>query len=156
MWWRVPRGGALWDQTKGAKARRDFKRLVQSGKAHGVLAFEGDVAVGWCAFGPRVDFPRTERTKAYARPSLDGVYSINCFFIRKGHRGQGVASALLEAATQACRSHGAKVIEAYPVPDDKPMPAAFAWRGPLSMFEKRGFKVVQRLSPARPVVELER
>ena len=68
MWWRVARGGKLWDDTKGAKARLQSKRLIESGRMHAVLAFDGEEPVGWCTFGPREDFPRLETVKAYVPP----------------------------------------------------------------------------------------
>ena len=157
MWWRVERGGKLWDETKGEPARRAFRGLVASGRALGVLAFAGGRPVGWCAFGPRAEFPRTERVRAYRRADAAGVWSINCFFIARPHRGRGVARALLAAAVAACRRHGAAVVEGYPVTaaaDGKPLAAAFAWTGPLALFEEAGFQVVQVDSPSRPLVRL--
>ena len=156
MWWRVPKGGKTWEEMQGERARRSFRTLVKSGKARGVLAFDGDEPIGWCAFGPRTDFPRTERSRTYGRESLDGVWSVNCFFIPRARRGKGVASALLEAATAACWKAGARVVEGYPVPTDKEMPGAFVWRGTLNMFLKRGYRIAKREAPARPLVEATR
>ena len=147
MWWRVPRGGALWRETAGAPAKRALRRLVSRGEARGILAFAGDDPVGWCAIGPRSDFPRVERVRALAGAGADGVWSINCFYIPRAWRGRGVASALLDAAIKACRRHGATIVEGYPVrpaADGKPTPGAFAWTGMLSMFEQRGFEPVRR------------
>jgi GNAT superfamily N-acetyltransferase len=152
MWWRVPQGGKLWKEIQGESAKRAFRALVTGGKARGILAFDGDTPVGWCAFGPRIDFPRTERSLAYLRDDLDGVWSINCFFVHRAHRGRGVAAQLLVAATDACRRAGARVIEAYPAPVQPDLRGPF-WRGPLSMFTKLGYRVVKRETPARPVVE---
>ena len=146
MWWRVPRGGALWEKTKGAPARRAFRRLVAAGEAKGMLAFAGDEPVGWCAIGPRSDFPRVERVRALAGAGADGVWSINCFFIARGWRGRGAARALLAAAVRACARHGASVVEGYPVkpsPGGRPQPGAFVWTGPLNIFEERGFRAVR-------------
>jgi GNAT superfamily N-acetyltransferase len=152
MWWRVSQGGKLWDEMQGEKARRAFRARVREGKAHGILAFDGETPIGWCAFGPRADFPRTERTRAYARDNLEGVWSINCFFVHRTHRRRGVARRLLGAATEACRRHGARVIEAYPAPDGEAAPGPY-WRGPLSIFIRAGYRVVKRERPARPLVE---
>ncbi len=155
MWWRVERGGKLWETTKGAPAKKMFRHLVVSGQARGVLAFVEGKPVGWCAIGPRQDFPRLERVRAYRRADLDGVWSVNCFFIAREFRGRSVARALLRAAVRACRRLGAKLIEGYPVTttrDGKSLPAAFAWTGPLKIFKDERFSVVQRLSPTRPLV----
>jgi GNAT superfamily N-acetyltransferase len=150
MWWRVERGGRLWEETKGAVAKRSFRQLVESGRARGVLAFIDGEPVGWCALGPRPDFPRLETVRAYRRDDAANVWSINCFFIPREFRGQGVARALLKAAVSACRKHGAKVVEGYPVTSQ--MAAAFSWTGPLKIFEEAGFDVVQATSKAKPLV----
>lgn len=156
MWWRVPRGGRLWMETKGPKAKKMFRRLVSNGKARGALAYDGDTPVGWCAVGPRAEFPRTERTKAYRRDDLDGVWSVNCFFVARTHRGRGVARALLDAAVKEAKRGGARIVEGYPVPvrEAQQIPAVFAYTGPLPIFEEAGFEVVQRLAPSRPLVRL--
>ena len=153
MWWRVPQGGKLWKETQGEKARRAFRALVTSGKARGVLAFDGETPVGWCAFGPRTDFPRVERSRAYRRDELDGVWCINCFFVHRTHRRRGVARTLLAAATDACHRAGARIVEAYPAPPQPDLRGGAVWRGPLTMFEDQGYRVVKRETPARPVVE---
>ncbi len=156
--WRVERGGKLWEATKGEPARLRMKELVLSGKALGILAFDGDRAVGWCSFGPRADFPRIETMKAYRRDDTDGVWSITCFFIGKGSRGQGVARNLIREAVGAMRKRGVQVIEGYPVPltkDGKKLPAAFSWTGPQAIFEQAGFTLVQQVSPSRPLVQLQ-
>ena len=155
MWWRVERGGALWDKTRGAPAKRTFKKLVSGGKAHGILAFIGDRPVGWCAFGPREDFPRISTVRAYKGVDTPpGLWSINCFFIDKDHRGQGVARALLAAALAACKRHRAKVIEGYPVDSTVKIGAAFAWTGPRSIFDRRGFREVPTPPTSKPLVRL--
>jgi GNAT superfamily N-acetyltransferase len=157
MWWRVERGGALWDRTKGAPARAAFRRLVASGKAHGILAFAGDEPVGWCAYGPRRDFPRLDRVRAYRREDAGEAWSINCFFVSRRHRGAGIARRLLDAAVDGCRRRGARLVEGYPVTTTRSggrLAPSFAWTGPLGIFRERGFEVVQKVPPTRPLVRL--
>jgi GNAT superfamily N-acetyltransferase len=155
MWWRVEHGGALWKKTHGAPAKRQFKKLVTSGKAHGILAFAGDRAVGWCAFGPREDFPRLDTVRAYKQTEKPvGLWSINCFFIDKDHRRRGVARALLAAALAACKRHGARVIEGYPVAANKKLGATLAWTGPRNIFDERGFREVPTPPTSKPLVRL--
>jgi GNAT superfamily N-acetyltransferase len=157
QWWRVERGGRLWEETKGERARDRMKEIVTSGKAFGILAFDGEVPVGWCSFGPRSDFPRIETVKAYRRDDTEGVWCINCFFIVRGHRGKGIARGLLGASVEAIHKRGVKTIEAYPVTithDGNRLPPVFSWTGPLKIFEEMGFKEVQRIVPTKPVVRL--
>jgi GNAT superfamily N-acetyltransferase len=157
MWWRVERGGKSWKNIQGTRAKRAFKRLVIGGRARGVLAFWDDQPVGWCAFGPRADFPKIERARAFQRRDVAGVWSINCFFILREFRGKGLARALLSAAIAACRREGARLVEGYPVTttrDGRQVASTFAYTGPLKIFEEQGFEVVQRVSPTRPLVRL--
>ena len=52
-----------------------------------------------------------------------------------------------------CKENGAKIVEAYPVvPYSNSIPAAFAWTGIPSSFEKAGFKEVIRRSRTRPIM----
>ncbi|MBN2493196.1 MAG: GNAT family N-acetyltransferase [Deltaproteobacteria bacterium] len=158
QWWRVERGGRLWEQTKGEPARRRMNRLVTSGRALGILAFDGQTPVGWCSFGSRRDFPRLETVKAYRRDDIADVWCVNCFFIARGHRGRGIARGLLRAALKAMRRRRVKTVEAYPVTasrDGKRLAPAFAWTGPLGIFEELGFREIQRLAPTKPLVRLD-
>jgi hypothetical protein len=69
-----------------------------------------------------------------------------------------VARALLAAAVRACRRHGAEVIEGYPVrpaPDGGRTPAAFAWTGPLSIFEESGFRPARDDGASKVLVRLQ-
>jgi len=157
MAWRVPRGGALWEETKGEQAKRQMKRLIATGGAHGILAFERDEAVGWCSIGPRTHFPRLDRVRAYRRDDTEGIWSINCFYIPRAQRGRGISRLLLDAAVKAARRHGARALEGYPVTLTRAgerLPAAFSWMGPLTIFEDRGFTLVQALAPSRPLVRI--
>jgi GNAT superfamily N-acetyltransferase len=114
--------------------------------------------VGWCSFGPRADFPRLETVKAYRRDDTADVWCVNCFFIARGYRGQGVARKLLAAAIEAMRRRGVHLVEAYPVTTTKAgkrLAAAFSWTGPIKIFEEAGFEEVQRLASTKPLVRLQ-
>jgi hypothetical protein len=54
------------------------------------------------------------------------------------------------------RRRGAKTVEAYPAVSGggKRVVPVFAWTGPESLYAKAGFREVQRLTPAKPVVRL--
>lgn len=155
MWWRVPRGGKLWEESKGDKNKRAFKKLVAAGNATGCLAFADGEPVGWCSVGPRAVFPRLERTKALATDWDESTWSITCFYIPARWRHRGVATAILAGAVQVARDGGAKHLEAYPVKSTKgfghEIPAAFAWTGVPQLFEKHRFRDVTPKGNSRPI-----
>lgn len=160
MHWRIPRGGKMWTTVKGEPNRRAFQTLVQQGQSHGILAYATKTLIGWCSFGRRSDFPRTETVKAYRFPG-DGsdqvVWAINCFYLMKEYRGIGIAHGLAEAAVRAIRKRRGKIIEAYPVTvtaQGTRLPAAFSFTGTEPMFKRLGFKAVQKISPSRPLYRL--
>jgi len=153
MWPRLPRGGKLWEESKGEKNRRSFRRFVQSGKVHAVMAFEADVPIGWCSFGPRSTFPRLERVRALQRDWKDDTWSIVCFYIHPKWRKKGVAARLLHAATMQAFASGAREIEGYPVVPNSEgqVPAAFAWTGIPAMFESAGYTELTSSKAPRPI-----
>ena len=157
MSWRITPHGKTWSQACGEPNRKAFRKLIESGEAHGILAFDGKNPVGWCAFGLRTDFPHLESAKAYKRDDIEKIWSINCFFIHRDDRNRGVATLLAEAAVAAIKKRKGKIVEAYPAPltkDGAKLPATFVWTGPEEMFRKLGFKEVQRLSYSRPLYRL--
>lgn len=157
MYWRLERGGKLWEANKGEPNRRAFKKLVETGQVKGVLAFDRKIPVAWCSFGRRSEFPRTERMKAYAHDDIDQVWSINCFYIANGYRGIGLAESLVEKAIMGIKRRQGKLIEAYPVPLTKAgekLPPAFSHTGPEIIFKRQGFKLIQRQSHSRPLYRL--
>jgi GNAT superfamily N-acetyltransferase len=152
MWWRVPMGGKTWHAAKGRKNRDRFRRAIQGGEVHGVLAFAGEEPVGWCCFGPRQTFPRLKRVKGLERGTRDDVWSIVCFYIPAKWRGRGVATRLLEAATAEAFARGAREIEGYPiVPRQERVPAVFAWTGVPALFEKTGYRELPHPDATRPI-----
>lgn len=144
MTWRIEKG-ERWDDVKGSPAKKRMKALITDGKAQGALAFAGDEPVGWCSYGPRSDYPRLDRARTLACVDAERVWSLPCFFIKRGWRGQGVATALLEHALKALRKRGVQIAEGYPVKQKSPgakIPDAFAWTGTRSLFESCGFQLV--------------
>ncbi len=155
MYWRLPHGGKLWEDNKGDKNKRAFKRLIQAGRVHGCLAFVGDDPVGWCCLGPRQDFPRLETVRALQHQWDDSTWSVTCFYISTSWRRQGIASALLEHGVALAKKLGAKKLEGYPVryssKNHGEVPAAFAWTGVNAIFEKQRFVNVSPPDHARDV-----
>ena len=145
MFWRLPKE-ERYDDVKGPAAKRRFKALVTSGKAHGILAFHEGEPIGWCAFERRVELLRLDRAPSLKVIDAERVWSLPCFFVKAGWRGKGVAQAMLLAAEKALARRGAEIAEGYPVRAAERMASAFAYTGVTSMFEACGFAVAE----ARP------
>ena len=150
MWWRLP--NKQYRAGQGATNKARFKRLVNRGPPPGLLAFEGDEAVGWCAVCPRRRLPALDRSHNLARVDGMPVWSASCFFVKRSERGKGISSALIEAALAYAKAKSAPALEAYPwdVKVKKAPPGIYT--GIASAFERAGFKVVARRAPHRPVM----
>lgn len=153
MYWRRPRGGVLWQRSKGAINQRAFRALVGSGKVNGLLACAGRETIGWCSLGPRSDFPKIENSPSLRLPAPPRTWVVSCFFVRREWRGQGIAAALLDAAVAMARRKKAATLDGYPVLTSgaKTLPHAWAWTGVPVMFENAGFSRVARTDHSRPV-----
>jgi GNAT superfamily N-acetyltransferase len=138
MFWRIPKG-ERYEDVKGSPAKRRFKTLVAKGQAHGILAFDEDEPVGWCAFEQRPLLPRLDRAPSLKVDDAHRVWSLPCFFVKAGWRNRGVAGVLLAAAEKALAARGCIIAEGYPVKLNGRIPANFAYTGVTSMFEAAGF-----------------
>jgi GNAT superfamily N-acetyltransferase len=120
----------------------------------GLVAYEGDEAVGWCSVAPRTQFCRVPRTTGLAPldPAEADVWSIVCVFVPQGQRGRGVATTLAAAAVEHARAHGAAAIEAYPVADPAAGRASGLSSGTISLFEGAGLQLDGRSAVGRRVV----
>ena len=130
-----------------------MRRLARSKTAPGILAYEGDTPVGWCAIAPREEYPALERSRILKPVDDEPVWSVSCFFIDKDRRKMGLSVKLLEAAVSYAKSRGAKIVEGYPVePAKGNYPAVYAWVGLARSFEKAKFRECTRRSPTRPIM----
>ncbi len=150
MWWRIPR--SAWQKGQGGANRRAFRRLVRDGGARGVLAYAGDRPAGWCAIGPRGDFPGLDRSRVLAPIDDAEVWSITCLFILPEFRRAGISGKLIAEAVRYARRGGARVVEGYPIDPDGEYPPAFAGTGIASAYLRAGFREAARRSPTRPIM----
>ncbi|MBT8164783.1 MAG: GNAT family N-acetyltransferase [Acidimicrobiia bacterium] len=131
--------------------RESLRANLAEGHEFGILAFDGETPVGWAALAPRGEYSRLSRSPVTKPVDDTEVWSVTCFVVRKGNRGQGVARALLAGAEQRARELGAAVLEGYPVAPDGDLVDTEAWHGLESMFVNAGFTEVARRKPRRPM-----
>lgn len=131
-----------------------MKGVVDSGEPTGILAYDGDEAVGWCSVAPRSQCVGLEY-RAHLRPVDDQpVWSIVCFFVARQARGKGVMGGLLEAAIAFARGRGARILEAYPLREETNDGLASGFRGVLRSLEREGFVAAVERFPGEPIVRL--
>ena len=145
--------GGAYRRRSGEANRRDFRRIVAAGPPPGLVAFAGDLPVGWCRVGPRDAVPALDRVWQLKRVDDQPVWSISCLYVRKHYRRQGVTTRLIAAALKAARRAGAPALEAYPFDADRSPSASST--GYASTFARAGFAIVARRIPARPIMRLD-
>lgn len=150
MYWRLGDG---YRKRPPEENQAAFRALVTAGPPPGLLAFAGDLAVGWCQLTPRDALPWLDQTWRLKRIDAAPVWSISCFYIRKGYRKQGVTAVLVAAAIEAARRAGAPALEAYPL-DAARTPSA-SHTGFVSTFARAGFTVGAQRAPQRPIMRYE-
>jgi GNAT superfamily N-acetyltransferase len=154
MAWRKSRSEFVRD--KGEANRASLKALADTGAEPGIVAYDGDVPVGWCAVAPRQAYVALERSRVL-RPVDDvPVWSVSCLFVARGYRTRGVSVELLRAAVAFAGARGARAVEGYPVePKKGRMPDVFVWTGLLNAFLRAGFHEMPRWSANRPIMRCE-
>lgn len=119
------------------ESRRMASNQIQDGRIHGFLAYEKARPVGWCNAANRNHYPILHHLQGPGPDKYEKIGSIVCFVVAASHRGQGVASKLLNAACSKFTQDGLEYAEGYPVKD--PPSTAWDFPGPIGMYLKNGF-----------------
>jgi GNAT superfamily N-acetyltransferase len=153
MYWRI---GSAYTQRPRDANKKDFKAVVKRGPAPGLLAFEGDKAVGWVQVTPRAALPGLDRARFTKAVDDTPVWSVSCFYVRKGYRGKGVSKALIDAAIAFAKKQKAPALEAYPMTTSgEKKSSSSIYTGSTSSFAKAGFKTVAKPAEHRPTMRLD-
>ena len=145
-----PVGGGLSSAERKRVNKKDKETLVQKGRSHAILVYDGKTPVGWCQYGSREELPRIDAGRNYhkveATVDTEKLWRITCFFVNRDYRGRGVAKIALKAALESIKKQGGGIVEAYPVVSEK-MAAVPEWRwfGTPGMFRKEGFRTIAPL-----------
>lgn len=126
----------------------------------GLLALSGDEPVGWCAVGPRADL--VGLTRVFTVPWKDrdedredaSVWAVTCVVVRKGHRHQGIATALIAATVHHARSAGARSVEGYPITRTDVITEELHV-GTVPMFAAAGYRQVSAPTSRRVVMRVD-
>jgi GNAT superfamily N-acetyltransferase len=132
-----------------AQLNRDMKQdRVRTDRAHAALVLDEDgVARGWCQYGSPVELPGIKHRREYEKePPPPADWRITCFFVDKGHRGQGVARAALEGALdQIARLGGGRVEAISEVTAGREAQGRFLFSATVELFEDHGFSRVRQV-----------
>lgn len=153
MYWRI---GSAYTRRPRAANKKAFKAVVKKGPPPGLVAFADGMAVGWAQVTPRNALPGLDRGRFTKAVDDKPVWSVSCFYIRKGWRGQGIMTALIDAAATYAKKANAPTLEAYPMKTNGAKRSnSGMYTGAASSFARAGFKTVALPAPHRPIMRLE-
>jgi GNAT superfamily N-acetyltransferase len=142
----------LWADRTGAQNRARLSSMVKAGAGSWIAAHhpEDGRVVGYVNADMR---PRLHRYDEWGTPSDSEVGIVACFVVDPSLRHRGIATQLLEAATDSLWSRGARRVDAYTMADpakeareseDGMGEDQMAHHGPLAMYLAAGFRVLDR------------
>ena len=149
MYWRI---GPQYHKRPRDQNKKALRRLVEQGPPPGLLAFDGDQAVGWCQLTPRQDLSWLNRNRNLQVVDQIPVWCISCFYVRRGFRRKGIMSALIREALKKAKRANVPALEAYPIDTGRPGGTSNLFTGTASAFRRLGFKTVVMREPSRPVM----
>jgi GNAT superfamily N-acetyltransferase len=149
MYWRI---GPEYHKRAREKNKSALHTIVKQGPPPGLLAFDGERAVGWCQLTPRQDLSWLDRKQALQPVDDVPVWAVSCFYIRRGYRRRGVMAALITEALKAAKRANAPALEAYPVDTALQGSTSNVFTGTASTFRRLGFRTVARRQPSRPIM----
>lgn len=148
-------------ESSGGRNRDIIRGHVENGPPPGILALDGDQAVGWMQVGPRADVPEWNNARRASAP-LEGddagdrsFWAISCFFVRKSARGRGLTHGLVKAGLAFARDNGARIVEACPTDHSGDRSGVGLFVGSTRVFEKAGFRQAALRRAGRPLMRLE-
>jgi GNAT superfamily N-acetyltransferase len=145
MYWRLGPG-------YHERPREQNKEALKNLREPGLLALDGDLAVGWCEVAPRAELMWLAHARHLGPVDDLPVWSVPCFYVRRAYRGKGVTGALIDAAVEYAAANGAPAAEAYPIDTAVPGHTGNLYTGIASVFADHGFQVVARRKPDRPIM----
>ena len=119
--------------------RRYAAEMLNEGKIHGYLAFDGDTSIGWCNAADMDSY--LGFVPDFARQNTSGkTMSVVCFEIAPEYRGKGIATAFLEHICADAKADGFVAVEGYAKIQKERV--YYDFTGPVRLFEKAGFTEV--------------
>ena len=134
--------------TAEAKRREVLAKLARRRKnSAGLVAYRSGEPIGFVSLGPRHDYSVVENSKVMPPVDEVAVWVIPCITVLRGHRGKGVAVAMIRAAVEYADERGAPAVEAYVRAGGKRVHDDFAFFGTKAMFARAGFREIRGVLP---------
>ena len=119
------------------------QQLVEEGRTHAALVFDGDDAVAWAQYGTVEELANIHHRKEWERTVVRPPdYRITCVFVDKHHRKSGLAAVAVKGALALIAEQGGGRVESYPhdIPPGKKMSSSFIYNGTRTMYDRLGFE----------------
>ena len=133
------------EKTFTAEGNRALKRrLVEEGRAHAALVFDGDEAVAWAQYGPpgrAAEHPPPQGVRGRARGAArlpDHVH-----LRRQEVPAKGVTAAALHGAVDLIAQAGGGVVEGYPHDTTDGKKVSVLYNGTRALYERAGFSYLR-------------
>ena len=121
-----------------------MKRRVDENVPIGLLGYVDAEPVAWCSVAPRESY-----RKLGGDETIDDVWAIVCFFVKRQFRNRGLTAKFIDAALEYAKRGGAAYLEAYPVDPDSP---SYRFMGVRPMFQDKGFDYIGAAGKRRHVM----
>ena len=135
------------EKTFTAEGNRALKKLlVEEGRAHAALVFDGDEAVAWCQYGTPDELPNIHHRKDYeSAGDTPPDYRLTCIFIDRDYRRRGLTEIALHGALDLIAQAGGGVVEGYPqdLSDGRRVGNSFLYNSTRALYERAGFTYVR-------------
>jgi ribosomal protein S18 acetylase RimI-like enzyme len=120
---------------------QEFKRrLVETGRAHAALVFDGETAVGWAQYGSPDELPGISHRKEVQAAGSPPDWRITCIFVDRRYRRRGITRTAVDGALELIAAAGGGTVESYPQDTaGKKVSASFLYNATRSTFEQAGF-----------------
>ena len=147
---------------RAALGNREFKKqLVETGRTHAALVYDGDEAIAWAQFGTVEELPNIRHRKQWeAETEQRPDYRITCLFVDKRYRGKGVTAVAVRGALGLIARQGGGVVEAYPHDlaekkrAGKKTSSSFLYNATRTMYEREGFTYLRPKGQGNCVMRL--
>ncbi len=120
--------------------RAAVSKLIKEGKMQGYLAFSHGKPIGWCNVNDRNNYERLPQIYKLEDHSGKKICSVVCFLISPDFRKKGIANMFLNKIIEDDSIKDYDFIEAYP--DKSGYSCEKNYKGPLSLYEKNSFEII--------------